>query len=204
MEKGSNCGMVDLSSKMKYLILSIIFIGSCDPAKLVITDTDTAPVVEDRSWVTWDECGQSVGENPCNFTLLDQNGDEVELYDYHGKVIVIDFSTMWCGVCVNIAAEGDNLVAKYGEDNVIWLTVLIDNEYGDPPTQEDIQRWVDMANIKIPVLAGDRSMIDSSAKTGYPIASWPTLVVIDKEMVLRHGISGWNSAAIDTWVNGLL
>ena len=196
--------MVDLSSKMKYLMLSVMLIGSCDPAKLVTTDIDTAPVAEDRSWVTWDECGQQVDENPCNFTLLDQNGDEVELYDYHGKVIVIDFSTMWCGVCVNIAAEGDNLVAKYGEDNVIWLTVLIDNEYGEPPTQEDIQRWVDMANIKIPVLAGDRSMIDYSAKTGYPIASWPTLVVIDKEMVLKHGISGWNAAAIDAWVSGLL
>ena len=111
---------------------------------------------------------------------------------------------MWCGVCVNIAAEGDNLVAKYGEDNVIWLTVLIDNEYGEPPTQEDLQRWVNMANIKIPVLAGDRSMIDYSAKTGYPIASWPTLVVIDKEMVLKHGISGWSAPAIDAWVNGLL
>ena len=196
--------MVDLSSKMKYLLLSTMLIGSCEPAKLVTAGVDTAPVVEDRSWVTWDDCGQQVDEHPCNFALLDQNGDEVELYDYHGKVIVIDFSTMWCGVCVNIAAEGDNLVAKYGEDNVIWLTVLIDNEYGEPPTQEDLQRWVNMANIKIPVLAGDRSMIDYSAKTGYPIASWPTLVVIDKEMVLKHGISGWSASAIDAWVSGLL
>jgi len=189
---------------IKYFVALSMTLGSCNPAKLVTTGIDTAPAIEDRSWVTWDECGQQVDENPCNFTLLDQNGDEVELYDYHGKVIVIDFSTMWCGVCVNIAAEGDNLVAKYGEDNVIWLTVLIDNEYGEPPTQEDLQRWVNMANIKIPVLAGDRSMIDYSAKTGYPIASWPTLVVIDKEMVLKHGISGWSAAAIDTWVSGLL
>jgi hypothetical protein len=61
-----------------------------------------------------------------------------------------------------------------------------------------------MANIKVPVLGGDRGMIDYSAKEGYPIMSWPTLVVIDREMVLKHGLNGWNGAAIDAWVSGLL
>ncbi len=196
--------MVDLSSKMKYLLLSTMLIGSCEPAKLVTPAVDTAPVVEDRSWVTWDECGQNVGENPCNFTLLDQNGDETELYDFHGKIIVIDFSTMWCGVCVNIAAEGDALVNRYGEDNVIWLTVLIENEYGQAPTQEDLQRWVDMAPTNVPVLGGDRNLADYPAKPGHPIAGWPTLLFIDQEMVLKHGITGWSQAAIDAWVSGLL
>ena len=76
--------------------------------------------------------------------------------------------------------------------------------FGQPPTQEDLQRWVDMANIGTPVLGANRNIIDHSANEGWPITSWPTLVVIDKEMVLKHGINGWNAAAIDTWVNGLL
>ena len=184
-------------------VLSLL-ICACGPAKLETTDLDTAPTVDDRSWVTWDECGHNINENPCNFILLDQNGDEVELYDYYGKVIVIDFSTMWCSICVNIASEGDSLVAKYGEENVIWLTVLVEDEYGNPPDQEDLQNWVNMANIKIPVLAGDRSFVDLSANTGYPISGWPTLAVVDQKMVLKHGISGWSAAAIDAWVNGLL
>ena len=108
----------------------------------------------------------------------------MELYDFYGKVIVVDFSTMWCAVCVNIATEGDQLVAKYGEENVVWLTVLIENEFGNPPDVTDLQRWV--------------------ANTGYPITGWPTLVVIDRNMVLKHGISGWSEQAIDIWVSGLL
>lgn len=189
------------------LIASLLTIGSCNPAELKTETNDSgiATIIEDdRSWVTWEECGQQVGQNPCNFILLNHENEEIELYDYHGKVIVIDFSTMWCGICVNIATEGDKLVSKYGEDNVIWLTVLIENSTGMPPTQEDLQNWVSMANIKVPVLAGDRSLIDYSAKTGYPITSWPTFVVIDRDMVLKHGLNGWNSAAIDAWVSGLL
>lgn len=191
---------------LKLLTIFLMSVISCSPAQLN-TDTmsmDTGEEIDDRSWVTWDDCGQDVGQHPCNFTLLNHLGEEVELYDYYGKVIVIDFSTMWCGICVNIAAEGDKLVTKYGEDNVIWLTILIENQYGLPPTQEDLQSWVDMANIQVPVLGSDRSMIDYSAKTGYPITSWPTLVVIDKEMVLKHGLNGWNGAAIDAWVSSLL
>ena len=81
---------------------------------------------------------------------------------------------------------------------------LIDNEVGQPPTQEDLQRWVDMSNISAPVLGADRGLIDYSANTGWPITSWPTLVIIDQEMVLKHGINGWSSAAIDAWVSALL
>ena len=191
---------------MKFLMTAAVLLAcTCAPAKLETGPRIDTGVSEDqRDWVTWDECAHNIGDHPCNFTLLDHKNNEVELYDYYGKVIVIDFSTMWCGVCVNIAVEGDNLVSKYGEDNVIWLTVLIENEYGQPPTQEDLQRWVDMDNIKVPVLGGDRNLIDYSAKTGYAISAWPTLVVIDKEMVLKHGISGWSAAAIDAWVSGLL
>jgi thiol-disulfide isomerase/thioredoxin len=187
---------------LHYILLTSLF--SCNPAKLNSNAEDSFSKVDDRSWLTWEECGQQVGQHPCNFTLLNNDGEEVELYDYYGKIIIIDFSTMWCGVCVHIASEGDNFVARYGEENVVWLTVLVENEYGYPPTQEDLQRWVDMAGSSTPVLGADRSIIDYSAITGYPITAWPTIVVIDKEMVLKYGMNGWSSAAVDNWVGSML
>jgi thiol-disulfide isomerase/thioredoxin len=159
---------------------------------------------DDRSWVTWTECSQKVGDHPCNFELMDQHGDMVELYDHHGKVIVIDLSTIWCGVCNNIAAEGDEWVDDYGADNFIWLTILIDNATGDPPTLADIQHWATVYGIEVPVLVGDRSLVDLNAETGYPCTGWPTLVVIDQEMVLQYGINGWNETTIRGWVQSLL
>ena len=67
----------------------IMFFGlvGCGPAELKTETSDTSDIIDERNWVTWDECGQNIGENPCNFVLLDHNGNEVELYDYYGKVI---------------------------------------------------------------------------------------------------------------------
>jgi thiol-disulfide isomerase/thioredoxin len=135
---------------------------------------------------------------------MDQNGNMVELYDHHGKVIVVDLSTMWCGVCNNIATEGDEWLRDYGADDFIWLTILVDNVTGDPPTLEDIQQWATQYNISVPVLVGDRSFVDLNAETGYPVTGWPTLVVIDQDMVLQYGINGWNESVIRGWVQSLL
>ena len=56
------------------------------------------------------------------------------------------------------------------------------------------------------VLAGSRDMIDTTEplEDGYPITSWPTIVVIDRSMVLQHGLNGWSQSAIQGWVEGLL
>jgi len=169
------------------------------------TTGDTQPGTSDRPWETWTECSQKPGDHPCNFSLIDQHGNAVELYDHYDKVIVIDLSSIWCVVCQNIATKGDELITLYGEDNFIWITVLIDGtSHGVAPTAAEIQAWVDAFHIQAPVLAGDRTLVDLSAETGYPITSWPTIVVIDKTMVLYSGINGWSEATVRAWVESLL
>ena len=170
-----------------------------------VDDTAQRTDSEDRSWVTWEECSQKPGDHPCNFELRDQHADMVELYDFHNKVIVIDLSSIWCVVCQNIATKGEEFVADYGDEDFVWITILIDGPtYGVPPTLTEILTWVTNYNITGPVLAGDRSLVDLNAETGYPITGWPTLVVIDQDMVLQYGINGWNEATIRGWVESLL
>ena len=41
------------------------------------------------------ECGYNEGQQACNFTMIDQNGDNVELYQFWGQVIVLDVFAEW-------------------------------------------------------------------------------------------------------------
>lgn len=191
---------------IKYILPLII---ACKPAEVEEPPESTQESSEisdssTRDWIDWETCGQKPGEHPCNFALQDQNSNTIELYQYYGKVIIIDFSAMWCGVCHNIATVGDDFVTDYGADNVIWLTILIDNTQGDPPSLEDLQLWADLFGIELPVLGGSRDMIDETATEGYPISSWPTIVVVNKEMMLYNGINGWNETTVRAWVESLL
>ena len=192
---------------MKLLLITLLLSLGCVTEVTIpeVETTDSEQIIEDPySWATWDDCAHNAGDHPCNFSLMDQHEETVELYQHHNKVIVVDFSAMWCGVCRNIAAKGDEFIATYGADDFIWLTVLIDDSTGNPPDLADLQTWATAYGIEAPVLAGNRDMIDVSGETGYPITSWPTLVVIDRSMVLQYGINGWNEATVSGWVESLL
>jgi len=160
-------------------------------------------------WEKWDECGYTAEEYACGFTLTDQDGAEVELYDHYEKVIILDFSTMWCGVCQYIGNAGDAIVEEYGEENVVWITVLIDDFTGDDPDVEDLQQWADYFEIKGPVLAGSGGMLDATGADGWQVDSFPTIVVIDTELRIYSQFEGWTlgpeaGQLISAWTKELL
>ena len=41
------------------------------------------------------ECGYNEGQQACNFTMVDQYGDDVELFQFWGQVIVLDIFAEW-------------------------------------------------------------------------------------------------------------
>ena len=167
-------------------------------------DEDTAPE-EEPSPITWTDCSGMPGDKACDFTFQDQNGDDWSLYDHYGTVMVIDFSTMWCGVCKSIAGDAQlhqDAYTNRGYD-FLWVTVLVDNvSWGVPPEPDDIQDWVSAYGMTTsPVLAGDRTVIDLTAADGYPISAWPTLVVVDETLTVHNGLLGWNEETVFGWVD---
>jgi thiol-disulfide isomerase/thioredoxin len=180
--------------------LAFSFLACCS-SNSVTENTD-----EPEPELSFPECSQKIDAHPCNFSLSNQHGDEVSLYDFYGKVIIVDLSAMWCGPCSNMAYAADPTVDAYGADNLEWLTVIIDNESGDPPTQEDVKRWADVHGVTGHVLVGDRSFIatDPELKTGYPVSGWPTFVVIDQEMILRYGVTGWSETMLQQILDSLI
>ena len=188
-----------------FLLLALIGFG-CTPE---LQDTNPPDSGEEapNSLITWDDCGGAIGDHGCDFTLMDQDGEDWNLYSHYDTVMVVDFSTMWCGPCQSAASEVQAAQDAYEDQGFLWITVLIENVTGEDPSLQDIQSWANTYGIdSAPVLAGGRDMglIDTTAENGYPISSWPTLVILDRDLVIRHGLRGWSHSTIIGWIEEVL
>ena len=195
------------SSLPNIFTLCFIVLAGCS---WVVEDTpETTPNSIDTSVdvieVTWDDCGGLVGDHPCDFEFTDQNDESWKLYDHIGKVILLDFSAEWCTYCKISAADVQAIQDVYGPDGFIWVTLLVDDATGTDVSLEEAQLWAETYGIiTAPVLAADRSIIDLTAEDGYPISSWPTFVLIDRDMTIAWGLHGWSQELIIDAIENLL
>jgi thiol-disulfide isomerase/thioredoxin len=139
---------------------------------------------------------------PCNFRLTDQNGDEVELYDFEGSVILLDFSTMWCYVCKTVATH----VQEFHDQNdpFVAITILTETSQGNDPQTSDLVEWTTAYGITTaPVLAGNSTMIGTNADQWF-VQAWPTFYYIDKDFMVRQWHAGWNEQMVTNNVQALI
>ena len=153
-----------------------------------------------------DDCDQSaIGSSVCNLILYDQNGEIWELYDHTGTVVLLDFSTVWCGPCQVAGHRAQPIQDDYG-DQFVFVTVLIEGATGEPATKEDVDTWAISHGITTaPVLQASREYVmDPAGITGYLVGGFPTYVYIDKNMIIHTGHVGFNEEYMRTTLDGLL
>jgi thiol-disulfide isomerase/thioredoxin len=197
---------------LKWFISGMLFasIGcsACNPTpKGDDNPEETATVeAEPYPWATWEDCSQVEGDHPCNFTLQDQNGNDVSLYDFGDSgPIILDLSAMWCGPCNSAASEVQEVQDKYTSEGLTYMTVLIENYNGEAPSVADCKMWADRYGItSAPVLAGSRDMIDHSSQEGWSLSSWPTFYFITGDMVYYANMRGWSASYLDQMIQQTL
>lgn len=186
---------------MNLFIFLLSMMLSCIPNK-------QAPEVSDVTKNTEPiECGYFSGDYACGFTYFDQHGDEVSLYDFKGKVILLDFSTTWCYYCNVAAAEEAEFSSKYPKGDFVWITVLLQNDDGERPSCSNLKSWADKYNIESPVLSGEMDILDMDGEgedEGYSCIGFPTFVIIDKNMLIEGYMIGWGKERISEKIEELL
>jgi thiol-disulfide isomerase/thioredoxin len=154
--------------------------------------------------ITWKTCSGEVLDHPCNLEGPDQRGDVFGLYALYGHPIVLDFSTAWCGPCMNAAAHVQEVQDLYRDSGLIYITILIETADGSAPTQADVAAWAaDYGITDSPVVASSRKVLRSGAGT-WVLSGWPTFYYIDSEMVLRDIDRGYSEQEVIHSIDWLL
>ena len=114
--------------------------------------------------------GEWTGSAP-NFAVLDKDGKAVQLSDFAGKPIVINFWATWCGYCKQEMPDFDKAYKEYPD--VVF--VMIDATDGVYETREKADAYVRQEGFSFPVYYD----VSSLAQSAYRISVYPTTVFID-------------------------
>src|SRR4051794_32852645 len=86
------------------------------------------------------------GQRAPGFALADTKGDVVDLADFRGKPVIVEFMQTTCPHCATFASILDKVQAKFGDKVAI---VSIANPPDNPNT---VARFIAGHNIKYPIL----------------------------------------------------
>lgn len=164
------------------------------------SDVDTAASTEPVLQFDPDECKNRAGDHVCNMNLMDQHGDRVDLYDYYGSVILLDFSAMWCNPCQQAAYDHQDMLDDFRGEDFVYITVLLDNFQGQTPTLTDLTVWANQFGIESPILQGRKTLYGQDEKEQWPFGGYPAFVIIDRDMVWHDSLPGYNSTTLTNMV----
>jgi peroxiredoxin len=106
------------------------------------------------------------------FSLKDSNGQAVQLSDYRGKVVLLNFWATWCGPCKVEIPWFVEFERQYRDRGFAVLGISMDEEGWDV-----VKPFLAGMNVNYRVLMGDEDV----ARAYGGVESLPTSFIIDRE-----------------------
>jgi len=119
----------------------------------------------------------TVGSAP-SFVLSTIKKDRLNLNDYRGKVVVLEFFASWCPPCQMAVPELKSLYEQYRGKGFVVLAIAMDD---GPTALSAVKSFVNEYGIPYPVMIDD-----GKVSRQYQVISIPTSVIIDKVGNIRY------------------
>jgi thiol-disulfide isomerase/thioredoxin len=165
-----------------------------------------------------------------NFTMLDHNGKQVNLADFRGKVVLVNFWASWCGVCktekprlkamADELASNDFVVVALASDRN-WTDVLLALVDSLSPTtklpegEATLQQALDLYKRALPKGVPFQVYLDPPTgddNIGAIASSWGIKAVPESALIDRNGMirayfvnkRDWESPVAETCLRSVI
>ena len=118
-----------------------------------------------------------------DFTVYDKDGNAVQLSDFFGKPIVLNFWASWCGPCQNEMPYFDAVYQQYDGDVLFLMVNMTD---GNRETVAKASGFIENYGYQFPVYYDT----DMDAANTYGVYSLPTTYFISKDGILMTYAKG--------------
>jgi peroxiredoxin len=123
-----------------------------------------------------------------DFTLTDTRGRTHRLSEYRGRVVLVNFWSVWCAPCRHEMPAMQRAWEQVREQDVLILAVNLQD------SAEQVARFLEAIPVQFPVLlGGDIAMISE-----WSVQALPTSLVIDPQGRARYQVIGaydWDQPA---------
>ena len=140
--------------------------------------------------------GPQVGQAAPEFLLPDLGGETIQIVDFRGQVVILDFWASWCAPCVATTPHLEVLRERYQDEGVVLVGVTIDRRL------EDARKFLsEQGHPHMVALWG--SLEDARAvKALYDVVEIPHVFVIDRMGVIRFSgrAEEFDGTDIEPWL----
>jgi thiol-disulfide isomerase/thioredoxin len=92
----------------------------------------------------------SAAEKPLDLKFTDLNGKRVQLRDYRGKIVVLNFWATWCGPCREEMPRMVEAEKAWSSKGVVFIAISLDED----KTKKSIPAFLDQYHVGFPVWTG--------------------------------------------------
>ncbi|MBE6008809.1 MAG: TlpA family protein disulfide reductase [Lachnospiraceae bacterium] len=151
-------------------------------------------VTEEKNEPETEESTKSNTPKAPDFTVIDNDGNEIKLSDFEGKPVIVNFWASWCGPCKAEMPEFEEAYKKYGED-IHFL--MVNSTDGSQETVESAKEFIESMGYTFPVYYDTKS----NAAIVYGVTGLPTTYFINADgNVIAKAVS---SITLDTLEKGI-
>ena len=140
------------------LLAATLLFAACNSNSKGKSTTDVIPQQQTDTIVYEHEYLVRVGDLAPDFTLQYTDGTKFSLSQHRGKVIMLQFTASWCGICRNEMPHIEKQIWQRHKDNEEFILVGVDRE--EP--KEVVEEYTTKIGTTYPMLLDDKGDVFAS------------------------------------------